>query len=203
MRSEVEYLGHVITRSGLKPNARLTEAILNFPKPDDIGAVRRFLGLASYYRCFIPGFAKIASPLHGLTAKDTPFNWTPESETAFTTLKSKLVTPPVLAYPSFEKVFTFETDASIVGLGAVLSQQQEDSKLHPIVYASRALNKSENYSITELETLAVVLAITHFRSHLYGNTVKVLTDHSAVKSVLETPNPTGTHARWWTKVFGS
>ena len=204
MREEVEYLGHVITRSGLKPNARLTEAILNFPRPDDIGAVRRFLGLASYYRRFIPGFAKVASPLHGLTAKDTPFDWTPECETAFTTLKSKLVTPPVLAYPSFEREFTLETDASILGFGAVLSQRQEDSKLHPIVYASRALNRSENnYSITELETLAVVWAITHFRSHLYGNTVKVLTDHSAVKSVLETPNPTGKHARWWTKVFGS
>ena len=110
----------------------------------------------------------------------------------------------MLAYPSFEKEFTLETDASTLGLGAVLSQRQEDSKLHPIAYASHSLNRSEkNYSITELETLAVVWAITHFRSHLYGNTVKVLTDHSAVKSVLETPNPTGKYARWWTKVFGS
>ena len=119
-------------------------------------------------------------------------------------LKTKLITPPVLAYPRFGKDFTLETDASILGLGAVLSQHQDDSKLHPIAYASRALNKSErNYSITELETLAVVWAITHFRSHLYGHVVKVLTDHSAVKSILETPNPTGKHARWWTKVFGS
>ena len=201
MRQEVEYLGHLITPRGLRPNARLTEAILNFPRPSDFGAVRRFLGLPSYYRRFIPGFARIASPLHGLTTKDTPFIWTPECKSA---LKSKLVTPPVLAYPSFEKDFVLETDASILGLGAVLSQPQEDCKVHPIAYASRALNKSEkNYSITELETLAVVWAITHFRSHLYGKAVKVLTDHSAVKSILETPNPTGKHARWWTKVFGS
>lgn len=204
MRKEVKNLGHVITRSGLRPNARLTEAVLNFPRPDDVGAVRRFLGLTSYYRRFIPGFDKIANPLHGFTTKNASFDWTAKFENAFTTLKSRLVTSPVLAYPSFEKDFNLETDASIQGLGAVLSQQQEDSKLHPIAYASRALNKSEkNYSITELETLAVVWAISHFRSHLYGNTVKVLTDHSAVKSVPETPTPTGKHARWWTKVFGS
>ena len=199
MRKEVDYLGHVITCNGLKPNARLTEVILNFQRPDNIGAMRRFLGLASYYRCFIPGFARIANPPHGLTTENAPFDWTPKCETAFTTLKSKLITPPVLAYPNFEKDFTLETDASILGLGAVLAQLQEDSKSHAVAYASRALNRS----ITELETLAVVWAITHFRAHLYGNNVKVVMDHSAVKSILETSNPTGKHARWWTKVFGS
>ena len=158
----------------------------------------------NFYRRFLSGFAKIANPLHGLTTKNAPFDWTPKCETAFTTLKSKLITPPVLAYPNFEKDFTLETDASILDLGAVLAQLQEDSKSHPVAYASHALNRSEkNYSITELETLAVVWAITHFRAHLYGNNVKVVTDHSAVKSILETPNPTGKHARWWTKVFGS
>ena len=204
MRKKVDYLGHVITCNGLRPIARITEVILNFQRPDDIGAMRRFLGLASYYRRFIPGFAKNANPLHGFTTKNAPFNWMLKCETAFTTLKSKLITPPVLAYPNFEKDFTLETDASILGLGAVLAQLQEDSKSHSVAYASRALNRSEkNYSITELETLAVVWAITHFRAHLYGNNVKVVTNHSAVKSILETPNPTGKHARWWTKVFGS
>ena len=113
------------------------------------------------------------------------------------------MTAPVLAYPCFTKDFTLETDASILGLGAVLSQTQDDGKLHPIAYASRALNPAEkNYSVTELETLAVVLGITHFHSHLYGYAVTVMTDHSAVKPVLETSNPTGKHARWWTRVYG-
>ena len=86
----------------------------------------------------------------------------------------------------------------------MLSQRQEDSKLHPIAYASRALNRAaKNYGITELETLAVVWGVSHFRTYLYGNAVKVLTDHSAVKLVLETSNPTGKHARWWTRVYGS
>ena len=204
VRKEVEYLGHVVTSSGLRPNARLTEAIQGFSRPEDVGAVRRFLGLASYYRRFIPRFAKIAHPLHGLTTKNAPFDWTSACETAFTTLKSKLVSPPVLAYRSFDKDFTLETDASILGLGAVLSQKQDDSRSHPIAYASRALNRAEkNYSITELETLAVVWGISHFHFYLYGKAVRVLTDHSAVKAVLETSNPTGKHARWWTKVYGS
>ena len=85
----------------------------------------------------------------------------------------------------------------------MLSQKQEDGKPHPIAYASRALNPAEkNYSVTELETLAVVWAVTHFHCYLYGYRVTVLTDHSAVKAVLETSNPTGKHARWWTRVYG-
>ena len=96
-----------------------------------------------------------------------------------------------------------ETDASIDGVGAVLGQYQDDRTLHPISYASRALSRSErNYSITELETLAVVWAISHFRHFLYGKRVAVFTDHTAVKAVLKTPNPTGKHARWWNKVYG-
>jgi len=201
--AEVEYLGHVITADGLKPNPRLTEAVQQFPQPENLQDVRRFLGMSSYYRRFIPNFAKVAQPLHRLTAKGVPFDWTAECEIAFLSLKTHLVTPPVLAYPCFTKDFTLETDASIQGLGAVLSQAQEDGRLHPVAYATRALNPSEkNYSVTELETLAVVWAVTHFHSYLYGGRVTILTDHSAVKAVLETSNPTGKHARWWTRVYG-
>ena len=86
----------------------------------------------------------------------------------------------------------------------MLSQLQDDGLLHPVAYASRSLTPSErNYAITELETLAVVWAITHFIPYLYGHEVTVYTDHTAVKAVLETPNPSGKHARWWTKVYGS
>lgn len=91
-----------------------------------------------------------------------------------------------------------------MGLGAVLSQQGRDGKLHPVGYASRSLSPPEKrYAITELETLAVVWAISHFLAYLYGHDLHVYTDHSAVKAVLETPSPSGKHARWWSKVFGS
>ena len=203
-RHEVEYLGHQVTPEGLKTNDRLVAAVQDFPQPQNIRDARRFLGMSSYYRRFIPQFANIAQPLHSLTRKGASFHWSSECQEAFDTLKHKLTTAPVLAYPSCEKPYTMETDASLSGLGVVLSQVQDDGKLHPVAYASRSLSKSErNYSVTELETLAVVWAVTHFCPYLYGQTVTVLTDHSAVKAVLGTPNPSGKHARWWTKVYGA
>ena len=202
--SEVEYLGHIVTPNGFKPNVRNVEAVKKFPVPTTLKELRQFLGLTSHYRRFVKGFAMIAQPLYALTKKDVPFYWTAECESAFDYLKVCLITMPVLAYPDFDKNFVLETDASILGLGAILSQVQEDGKLHPIAYASRSLSKSEkNYSVTDLETLAVVWGITHFRYYLYGHQVSIYTDHAAVKAVLGTPNLSGKHARWWNKVHGS
>ena len=204
IQKEVEYLGHVISPDGLKPNPGRVSAVKEYSAPSNVKEVRQFLGIASYYRRFIPGFAKIAEPLHALTRKNETFLWTPSCQAAFQTLIQKLVEAPVLAYPNFQEPFVLETDASIKGLGAVLSQRQSDGRMHPVAYASRALSPSEkNYSISELETLAVVWAINHYHAYLYGHEVTVFTDHSAVKAILETPSPSGKHARWWTKVFGS
>ena len=160
--------------------------------------------MSSYYRRFVPNFSKIASPRQSQTHKDAQFVWTHKCTHSYQMLKEKLISAPILAYPSFEKSFVLETDASIEGLGAVLSQSQEDGLLHPVAYTSRSLTPAERkYSITELETLAVVWVITHFVPYLYGHDVTVLTDHTAVKAILQTPNPSGKHARWWTKVYAS
>ena len=154
--------------------------------------VRQFLGLASYYRHFIKGFAKTAQPLHSLTQKGALFHWSHECEEAFQQLKRRLIESPILIYPVFSEDSVLETDASALGLGAVLSQPARDGRLHPVAYASHSLSpQQKRYAITELETLAVVWAVSHF------------TDHSAVKAVLETPNPSGKHARWWSRTFGS
>ena len=132
------------------------------------------------------------------------FKWTEDCQQAFELLKRKLTEAPVLAYPNFSTGFTIETDASYSGLGAILSQEQEDGCFHPVSYASRAFSPAErNYGITDLETLAVVWAITHFRHYLYNQQVRIYTDHAAVKSVLQNPNISGKHARWWMKVYGS
>ena len=161
IRQSVEYLGHLITTHRLQPNPKLVQAVQEFPVCQNLKNLYQFLGLSSYYSRFIPGYAKIAQPLHKLTRKDTEFHWTSECQDAFEELKQKLTTAPVLAYPSFDKDFILETDASIQGIGAVLSQVQDDGLIHPVAYASCSLSKPEaNYSITELETLAVVWAVT-------------------------------------------
>ena len=204
IRKEIHFLGHVLTSQGLKTSEHHVRAVREFKVPADVREVRQFLGLASYYRRFIQSFAKIAHPLHGLTKKGALFDWNVECQEAFDTLKKKLTESPVLSYPRFDRGFTLETDASGLGLGAVVSQTQEDGKLHPIAFASRALSPCEkNYGITELETLAVVWAISHFKPYLYGRDVMVFTDHSAVCTILQNPHASGKHARWWLKVHGS
>ena len=203
-RKEVEYLGYLLTPDGLLPNQSQTEAVVNFPVPTSLHELRQFVGLASYYRRFIKGFATIAQPLHCLTRKGAKFVWDTACQDAFQSLKDKLVSHPVLSYPNFDKDFILETDASARGLGAVLNQEQSDGTLHPVAYASRAVSQSEaNYAVTDLETLAVVWAFTHFRAYLYGHHVTVYTDHAAVKATLGVPHLNGKHARWWTKIYGS
>ena len=199
LRNEVPYLGHVISTQGIRPDPSKTEKVKLFPTPRDVTTIRQFVGLASYYRRFVPGFAKIAAPLHALTKKDVPFEWTSECETAFCKLKELLVTAPVLSYPRFghDREFILETDASGIGLGAVLSQKQDDGHVHPIAYASRSLNAHEkNYGISELETLGLVWAVRYFRPYLLGHHTIVYTDHSACLSLLNTPRPSGKLARW-------
>ena len=200
----VKYLGHLITPNGILPDPDRIAAVKDYPIPCCVKDVRQFAGMASYYRRFIRNFAKVAQPLHALTQKSAQFVWTDLCQEAFDTLKTMLISAPVLAYPDFDRSFVLETDASRKGLGAVLSQLQGDQLLHPVAYASRALSPQEKkYAVTELETLAVVWAVTHFHAYLYGHDVVVYTDHSAVKAILETPSPSGKHARWWSKVFGS
>ena len=133
------------------------------PIPSGLKELRQFLGLALYYQRLVPQFAKIAHPLHNLTRKDTPFVWYSACQAAFETQKTQLMTAPVLAYPDFTKEFVLETDASYVGLGAVLSQAQEDvnytQSRTPVRHCQP---QRKNYLITELEMLAVVWAISHY-----------------------------------------
>ena len=155
--------------------------------PTDVSKLRQFLGLVSYYRRFVPAFAKIAALLHSLTKKNSPFCWTSACDDAFCELKELLCDAPVLAYPRFglSEEFVIETDASKVGLGAVLAQKQPDGTVHPIAYASHSLQPAErNYEISELETLGLVWAVKHFRPYILGYPCTVYTDHAACLSLL-------------------
>lgn len=144
----------------------------------------------------MPNFARVAGPLHMLTRSDVPFVWTDTCQKAFEQLKNLLITTPVLVYPNFSQPFQLHTDASGQGLGAVL-EQQLDGESHPVAFASRTLSRPEqHYGITELETLAVVWSLRHFRAYLCGHKVTVYTDHAPVRSMLKTKHPSGKLARW-------
>ena len=192
LRKEVPYLGHVISKEGIRPDSAKTVKVQQFPTPVDVTKVRQFLGLVSYYRRFVPGSAQIAAPLHALTKKNAVFHWTPECDSAFSKLKELLTTPPVLSYPMFgpQCEFILETDASGVGLGAILAQKQVDGSTHPIAYASRTLDSHKrNYGISELEMLALVWAMRYFRPYLLGHHTTVYTDHAACRSLLDSARP--------------
>ena len=197
VQSEVTYLGYVVSESGISADASKVKAVRDFPAPKNLKQLRSFLGLASYYRRFIPRFSQVAAPLFGLTRKDTPYQWSESCQETFEKLKKMLTEAPVLAFPDFKHDFILETDASGTGLGAVLSQKQEDGTTRPICFASRTLQTHEAYyGVSELEALAVVWAVKHFRVYLYGHTCDVYTDHEAFLSLLNTPHPSGRLARW-------
>ena len=197
LQREVLFLGFLVSAKGISANPDKVRAVSEFPTPSDLRALRAFLGLTSYYRRFVPRYSAIAQPLYCLTRKEVPFQWTDECGRAFQRLRVALTEAPVLAYPQFGHPFLLETDASGAGLGAVLSQKQEDGTTRPIAYASRTLQPHEkNYGISELEALGVVWAVKHFRHYIYGHPCTVYTDHEALKSLLNTPQPSGKLARW-------
>ena len=194
---EVLYLGHLISGSGILPNPEKKSAVKRFPTPTSVKAVQQFLGLASYYRRFVPNFARVANSLYALTRQDVPFQWTQACQHSFERLKDLLTTLPVLAYPDFTKEFVLHTDASGAVIGAVLEQEQDDGLLHPVAYASRTTNRHEKrYGVTELEALGVVWAVKHFRSYLLGQKCTVYTDHAPLRSMLQARHQSGKLARW-------
>jgi len=200
-KSEVEFLGFKINRSGVTPNEQKTAALKYYPRPTNVKAVKRFLGMASYYRKFIPGFSTISEPINRLLKKENRFKWTPQCEDSFKRLLTALTDPPILSYPDFNKDFVLETDASTVGLGAVLGQKDPTGINKPIAYASRMLNNAErNYSATELECLAIVWATEQFRPYLYGRRFKIECDHNPLVYIDNMKNKNSRVSRWRTNL---
>ncbi|XP_051173560.1 uncharacterized protein LOC127289595 [Leptopilina boulardi] len=200
LRPELEYLGHVITKEGIKPNPDRIDKVKNYPRPKTQKQIKQFLGLIGYYRKFIKNFSKIANPLTKLLRKETTFEWTQKEENAFSELRDKLITAPILQFPNWNQVFVLTTDASNEGLGAILSQGHigEDK---PIAFASRTLNKAEiNYTTTEKELLAIVWAVKHFRHHLFGRRFKIVTDHKPLVWLFNVKDPTSRLMRWRLKL---
>jgi hypothetical protein len=168
------------------------QEVLNWKAPISVHEVRSFLGLAGYYRRFIPDFSKIAKPMTRLLQKDTRFIWTPECDMAFHKLRTLLTTAPVLAQPDIEKPCDVYCDASGIGLGGVLMQEGQ-----VIAYTSRQVWKHEvNYPTHDLELAAVVHALKAWRHYLLGNVCNIYTDHKSLKYIFTQPELNMRQRRW-------
>ena len=204
-KSEIEYLGHVLMpgRLGISQHAKATKAVRDALFPRTPTQLRSFLGAANVYRRFVRNFSRIARPLSDMLAKNSGAdlqNPTKEQEAAFKKLKDALSTPPVLALPKANRPYMIDTDASKGALGAVLLQQQDDSRpteWATVGYYSRTLTKEErNYSPTERECLAVVWAVTTLRPYVEGSHFTLRTDHNALRWMLTLNDPQGRLMRW-------
>ena len=205
-KTEINYLGHVVSREGIKTDDKKIEAIKNWPWPVTNTEVRSFLGFTNYYRRFIHKYSQIAKPLNLLITGDssksknkkTKVEWNESCEQAFERLKEICTQTPVLGYADYTKPFRLNTDASTEGLGAALYQKQEDGTERVIAFASRTLSKSErNYDAHKLEFLALKWAVTKkFHEYLYGGDFDVYTDNNPLTYVLTTAKLDATGQRW-------
>ncbi|KAJ9540615.1 hypothetical protein OSB04_027121 [Centaurea solstitialis] len=189
---EVQFLGHVVSRDGIKVDPAKIEAMMSWKSPTNPSEIRSFLGLAGYYRRFIQDFSKIASSLTALTKKNAKFLWTDKQEEAFQTLKKKLCQAPILSLPDGTEDFVVYSDASKMGLGCVLMQRGK-----VISYASRQLKDHErNYPVHDLELAAVVFALKLWRHYLYGTKCTLYTDHKSLQHIFDQKELNMRQRRW-------
>ena len=194
----VPFLGHVVGGGSHACQEDKIAKVRDAPRPRTKKEVKSFLGLAGYYREYVPNFAVIAAPLHELLKKGAPneVHWTALQEEAFQTLKSLLCKEPILQLPDFTKEFVLRTDASQEGIGAVL-MQENNGQLFPISFYSRKLKAAEiNYSTVEKELLAVVEGVKKFYFYLYGDNFILETDHLPLASLRTSRNANARLMRW-------
>ena len=189
-------LGHRISARGIEVDKAKIEAIEKLPPPSSVKGIRSFLGHAGFYRRFIKDFSHIAKPLSNLLVQGIPFEFNSQCLHAFTVLKDKLISAPIVVAPDWSFPFELMCDASDYAIGAVLGQKREKI-FRVIYYASRTLNDAElNYATTEKELLAIVFAFDKFRPYLIGNKVVVHTDHSAIKYLMTKKDAKPRLIRW-------
>ena len=200
-QSEVEFLGHSISPAGIRPLHDKIESMRNFPVPRNAKEVNSFLGLCSYYRKFIRGFAEISRPLDKLRKVDT-FQWDDKCQEAFDKLRTILSSTDILMYPKFDRTFIVTCDASATAIGGVVSQIDDFGNERPVSFCSRALKGAEiNYSATDREALAIKYTLERHRYFLLGYKVKIKSDHQALKYLFLKSDLSSRHARWLDSVL--
>ncbi|KAG5230103.1 hypothetical protein IMY05_015G0066000 [Salix suchowensis] len=191
MTLRVLFLGYIISGEGLQVDESKIEAVRQWPRPKTVTEVRSFHGLASFYRRFIPHFSSIMAPITECM-KGAKFQWTTEAEAGFRQIKEKLTTASILILPDFSQPFELHSDASKVGIGAVLSQGGK-----PVAYFSEKLSGSRaRYSTYDMEFYAVVQAVKHWRHYLFHREFILFTDHDSLRHLHSQEKISSRHASW-------
>ncbi|GBM60122.1 Transposon Ty3-I Gag-Pol polyprotein [Araneus ventricosus] len=194
---KVEFLRHIVENGTIKPSTAKTLAVRKFPEPTTVKKVQSFLGLTGYFRKYIKDYSKIAKPLSDLTRRENQFVFGIEQKEAFEKLKKIMSEGPVLRIYKYGRRTELHADASKQGYGAVLLQEAEDEKLHPIYYMSRKTSPAEEkYDCYELEVLAIITALKKFRVYLLGQHFKIITDCSAFQRTMHKKDLITRIARW-------
>lgn len=196
-KRSIEYLGNIIADGQVSPSPRKVEALVKAPIPTTVKQIRQFNGLAGYFRRFIPNFSRVMAPLYELTKNDSKWEWNERHDEARNYILQCLSTAPTLTLFQENSPIELYTDASSIGYGAVLTQII-DNRQHPVAYMSQRTTDAESrYHSYELETLAVVRAVKHFRHYLYGRKFKVITDCNALKASKHKKDLLPRIHRWW------
>ena len=203
-KSRITYLGYIVSAAGIETDPKKNEAVKNWTLPRTVTDVCSFLGFTNHYHRFIQGYAKVARPLNILISDDnanckkTLVKWNPECQQAFDQLKDLCTKTPILAYADYKKPFQLQMDASDVGLGAVLYQNESHGHQRVITYASHSLSKTErNYLVHKLEFLALKWAVTdRFHEYLYSGQFDVYTDNNPLTYILTSAKLDATGQCW-------
>lgn len=196
--TSIEYLGRIISHEGVKPSPRKVSALVNSPVPSNVRQVRQFMGLASYFRRFIPEFASRTASITKLVKNDQKWEWGTEQENARNYVLNYLTQEPLLTIFDPELPTELHTDASSIGFGAILLQKNNSLNKVVAYFSKRTSPCESRYHSYELETLSVYNALKHFRVYLLGIDFKIITDCNAIKSTVNKRDISPRIARWWT-----
>ncbi|KAF8750267.1 hypothetical protein RHS01_09459 [Rhizoctonia solani] len=197
--TSVEYLGIIVSDKGFSLDKLKIQAVQDWPVPTKVKEVQSFLGFANFLCCFVANFSHVARPLHNLVKKNTPWKWDIREQEAFQGLKDAITNAPVLCHADPSKPYFLETDASGAALGSILSQRQEDGRLHPLGFLSESFKGAEqNYDTHDKELLAIIRSFEYWRIFLEGtlHPVTVFTDHRNLEYWKESRTFNRRHARW-------
>lgn len=198
LQPETEFLGMIVSRDGIRVNPEKVKVIQDWPKPQSLTELRSFIGLLQFFRRFIKNFSGVAGPLTELTKKGVGIDkWDSTCDTAFSTLKTALVSAPILMAPSWRKPFRCHVDASQRAVGGTLTQLDENGNDRVVAYFSKKLADAEvRYTANERELLGLVYFLKRFRCYLEGSTFEVFTDNQVLKHFFTKPTLNRREARW-------